>query len=165
VSTSTASGGKRGGPRRGPGTYWLVVARAPDSVMVRIDAELDLSASIRLGAMLTDLIVRQGIAAVAVDLRCVRVLDSAAMEMFRTAAVAASARGATLTLSEPPAELVVALTTAGLGGLVSCGQAGGRGRARGGAGCRATLDEPTRPSSRDLHPAGRAGRLDPGVVA
>ncbi|MDQ1355710.1 MAG: hypothetical protein QOG44_83 [Acidimicrobiaceae bacterium] len=159
-TTSTAPGGGGADPRRGSpekaGPYWLVVTATPETVIVRVDAELDLSASVRLGAILTDLIIGQGNLAVAVDLRGLRQLDPAALEVFGVAAAAVEARGGTLTVRGLPLGSVGAFTARGLGRLIAAGPAG-----------RRDLQlAPPMPSGRGRHPAGSALRRGgPGKMA
>jgi anti-anti-sigma regulatory factor len=157
LSTSAEPGGRGAGRHRGspatPPNYWLVLSTPPDTVVLSLDAELNLSASVRLGAILTDLIVGQGNLTVAVDLRGLGRVDPAALEVFGAAAGAVEARGGTLTLRGLPSGFVGALTKAGLGRLVSSGPTRHR----------TPILVPPGPSCSNLHPAGSASRhLSPG---
>ena len=160
-TTSTAPGGGGADPRGSTAIekippYWLVVTGTPGTVGVRVDAELDLSATARLGVILTDLIIGQHNITVAVALRGLRHIDPAALEVFGVAAAAVEARGGTLTVSGMPLAFVGAFTAAGLGRLITAGPAGHPDLRRA---------PPTR-SDRSCHPAGSAlRRVGPGQMA
>nr|MDQ6946210.1 hypothetical protein [Actinomycetota bacterium] len=62
---------------------------------VSLHGALDLRASVRLGAILTDLIVGQGNLAVIVDLRDLGPVDAAAVDVFAASASAVELRGGT----------------------------------------------------------------------
>jgi anti-anti-sigma factor len=129
------------------GAYWLVVSRGSDAVVVNLHGALDGRASVRLGAILTDLIVGQGNLAVTVDLRDLGPVDAACVEVFAAAASAVDARGGALALIGPPDEIVATVRSAGLARLIS-----------GNAEHRGTRPGPRVATSRARHPAGGAFR-------
>jgi anti-anti-sigma factor len=82
--------------------YSFTVARRPGGVIVTVHGDLGLAGSIRIGAVLGDLIDGQGNLAVAVDLRQVTSVDSSALGVFTVAARLASRRGGQFSVVGPP---------------------------------------------------------------
>ncbi len=80
----------------------LRVSRDFGAVVVAIDGDLDVPASIRLGAALGDLIEGQGNLAVTVDLHRVGNIDPRALGVFAAAARLASVRGGSLNVMGMP---------------------------------------------------------------
>src|SRR4051794_40384967 len=78
------------------------VSRESGAVLVTVDGDLDVPTSIRLGAVLGDLIDGQGNLAVAVDLHRVEHVDQRALGVFAAAARLASIRGGSLTVTGMP---------------------------------------------------------------
>lgn len=78
------------------------VTRDSGTVLVSVDGDLDVPASIRLGAMLGDLIEGQGNLTVGVDLHRVDHVDQRALGVFAAAAQLASLHGGSLTVTGMP---------------------------------------------------------------
>lgn len=99
----------------------IVVSRAMGTVVVSVHGDLDLPASKLLGGVLGDLIDGQGNLAIMIDLRRLRRVDPAGLEVLAHAASALGAHRGSLTLHEPCAAVRDALTLAGIVGLVTAG--------------------------------------------
>ena len=97
-------------------TFSFRVARVSGTVVVTACGVLDGAAAELLGDALVDLIDNQGNLDVVVDVRDLREGPQADLGVFATAARAATRRGGTLVLADPPADVAAALDAAGLGG-------------------------------------------------
>ena len=126
----------------------LVVAPMPGVVVVWPHGVLDEDASAGLADVLRDLFASESALAVLVDLSEVDRFDLAVVEMFKAAAAVADRGGGTLSVRCASEEAVAALTTCGLGRLVS-GAADTT---------RAVRSEREQAGSRRRHPAGTALR-------
>jgi anti-anti-sigma factor len=95
-------------------SVWLIIAREPGAVAVRLHGTLDSDASDRLRIVLRDLIDGPDEMAIELDVRGLRSLDPAGLEVVATASAALARRGGTLTMTGSPAELLLPVTTTDL---------------------------------------------------
>ncbi|MEA2703407.1 MAG: hypothetical protein QOD63_1352 [Actinomycetota bacterium] len=137
-------------PRAGAGADAIVIGRFQGTVVVSLHGVLDLSLSASLGGVLDDLIEGQGNLAIIVDLRDLKRIDGAGVDILRTAAGQIMARGGELRLGRPAGAVFDTLVLSGLAGLIDSRSEGGQ-----------PPGSPERPprhtgreASRNLHPAG-----------
>lgn len=104
---------------------WFSIIRETDTVVVVLDGNLDLARAAQLGAALADLIDGQGNLRVVVDLEHVDRVDPAALGTLAVAAMVAELHGGHLAVRGASEDLLDALDTADLAGMVTA--AGGNG--------------------------------------
>ncbi len=88
-------------PMSSPDSPSFQIARQEGGVVLTVRGDLDLAGSIRLGAVLGDLIEDQGNLRVGVDLRDVTSFDPAGLSVFTVADELARRRGGAFTLTAP----------------------------------------------------------------